>query len=56
MTAIGFLFIVTAWLIAHLDDHYSVPKAILAFCGLLILTGPVLFVAGVSTWLWRVMP
>jgi len=56
MTAIGLLLITAAYFVAKLDEHYSVPDVMQAIAGLCILVGFPLTAAGVTTWLWRVMP
>ena len=56
MTAVGFFFLVFAWMMATLDDYVDVPELVLGLCSLLVLAGPPLMLAGVTTWLWRVMP
>lgn len=54
MTAIGFAVLAFVLLAAALVDDE--PEWVQVAGGAMALVGAVLLVAGVATWLWRVMP
>jgi hypothetical protein len=56
MTAIGFVLILLTLFVGKADDKFKMPEWVMVAAVLLFATGIGLFIAGVTTWLWRVMP
>lgn len=56
MTALGFLIAAFAALVGEADKHLNVPEKVLAVAACSLVFGLVLFVLGLSMFLWRWMP
>ena len=56
MTAIGFVLILLGLAGDRADKLFEIPEWVVVAAVLLFATGIGLFIAGVTTWLWRVMP
>ena len=56
MTAIGFVLILLGLAGDRVDRLFKIPEWVVVAAVLSLATGIGLFVAGVTTWLWRVMP
>ena len=56
MTAIGFLLVVIAILLGWLDGFIDLPDRVAKAMGIIAVAGVVMFMAGVTVWIWRVMP
>ena len=56
MTAIGFVLILLGLAGDRADKLFEIPEWVVVVAVVLFAAGIGLFVAGVTTWLWRVMP
>jgi hypothetical protein len=56
MTAIGFVLILLGMAGDRVDRMFEVSEWVAVAAVLSLAAGTVLFVAGVATWLWGVMP
>jgi hypothetical protein len=56
MTAIGFVLILLGLAGDRADKLFEIPEWVVVAAVLLLASGTGLFIAGVTTWLWGVMP
>ena len=56
MTAIGFALFVVGMVLAWIVDNFDAPDILEYAAGFGLLAGGALLVAGVTRWLWGVMP
>jgi len=56
MTAIGFVLILLGVAYDRADRLFKIPEWVGAVAVVLLAIGVCLFIAGVATWLWGVMP